>query len=103
MKTKKKAPMTWHKGLFLSAAVLATGYFLGSNIADVYTLIALKSEIRANEARLEEVSAQKEELETTKKNLTNPDYIEYLARGKYLVTKDGEQIFKFPAIEKSNE
>ena len=29
------------------------------------------------------------ELEKAKQNLTNPDYVEYIARGKYLVTKDG--------------
>ena len=38
-------------------------------------------------------------LEETKQKLTNPDYIEYIARGKYLVTKEGEQVFKFPSSE----
>ena len=33
----------------------------------------------------------------SKQNLTNPDYVEYIARGKYLVTKEGEQVFKFPS------
>ena len=36
-------------------------------------------------------------MEKAKQNLTNPDYVEYIARGKYLVTKEGEQVFKFPS------
>ena len=43
------------------------------------------------------IKQKKEELEKTKQNLTNPDYVEYIARGKYLVTKEGEQVFKFPS------
>ena len=44
-----------------------------------------------------ELSSKKKELEKAKQNLTNPDYVEYIARGKYLVTKEGEQVFKFPS------
>ena len=43
------------------------------------------------------LNSKKKELEKTKQNLTNPDYVEYIARGKYLVTKEGEQVFKFPS------
>lgn len=48
-----------------------------------------------NKKESQALDERKEELEETKENLENPDYIEYLARGKYLVTKDGEQVFKF--------
>ena len=49
------------------------------------------------EKEKKELSSKKKELEKAKQNLTNPDYVEYIARGKYLVTKEEEQVFKFPS------
>ena len=52
---------------------------------------------RMKKKEKKELSSKKKELEKAKQNLTNPDYVEYIARGKYLVTKEGEQVFKFPS------
>ena len=57
----------------------------------------LKSSIVQKKKEKKELSSKKKELEKAKQNLTNPDYVEYIARGKYLVTKEGEQVFKFPS------
>lgn len=57
----------------------------------------LKASISKKEQEKKALTSKKKELEKTKQNLTNPDYVEYIARGKYLVTKEGEQVFKFPS------
>ena len=80
----------------------ACGYFAISIVQDVGTFFSLKASISQNQKQLEEVKAEKDEMTSTKNNLTNPDYIEYLARGKYLVSQENEQIFKFPPIDKKS-
>lgn len=94
---KKKIPKLW-EGLLEIAMVASSGAFLiyGSN--DLMTYFNLKGEIQANSDLLEETRARQEELENTKKNLTNPDYLEFVARGRYHVSKQGEQVFVFPAL-----
>ena len=82
--------------------LLTIGTFSMSVIHDISTCLSLSQSIQSNEARRNELTKQKEDLETEKRNLSNPDYAEFVARGKYLVTKEGEQIFKFPAIDKNS-
>ena len=65
----------------------------------IYTTLSMKKSVKENEEKSLELDKKKEKLEEEKKNLSNPDYIEYIARGKYLVTKQGEQVFKFPSLE----
>lgn len=73
-----------------SLAVLATN--------DVFTYFQLRDDIEKNQAILEETSQTQQELEETRKNLTNPDYLEFVARGKYHVSRYGEQVFVFPNL-----
>lgn len=40
---------------------------------------------------------QKDDLSKEKQNLENPEYVKRFARGKYMVSKPGEQVFKLPA------
>lgn len=39
----------------------------------------------------------KDDLSKEKQNLENPEYVKRFARGKYMVSKPGEQVFKLPA------
>ncbi|EOS60245.1 hypothetical protein C815_01625 [Firmicutes bacterium M10-2] len=71
-------------------------YFGGQ---EIQTTFSLKGQIRENLKESAQLDEKKKELETTKENLSNPDYVEYIARGKYLVSKEGEQVFKFPSID----
>lgn len=54
---------------------------------DIGTRLHINQEVHANEKLLDELTSQQSELETTRKNLTNPDYLEMIARGKYHVSK----------------
>ena len=74
-------------------------FMMGSIYSDLSTTSSLKNQIDENEEIAKEVREENDRLTDTKEKLSNPDYIEYLARGKYLITKYGEQVFKFPSIE----
>lgn len=74
-------------------------FFLAMIYHDVNTTVDLKNQIEENEALKDSVLAEEKNLQDQKEKLTNPDYIEYLARGKYLITKWGEQVFKFPSVD----
>lgn len=57
----------------------------------------LTKEINDASATQEQLTKQKEELNTQKKNLNDTEYLIRYARAKYLATKDGgEQVFKLP-------
>ena len=40
-----------------------------------------------------EIEAERADLEEEKEKLQNPDYVKRYARGKLLVSQDGEQVF----------
>lgn len=87
------------QGFFYIVIIGLTGFFFWSAFTDISNYFQLTMQIQANTALQEETAAQKEELEQTKKNLTNPDYLEFVARGKYHVSKSGEQVFVFPTLD----
>lgn len=79
--------------------LLASGFLIFQGFKVIYTTYSIRNSIEENKEKSLELDEKKEKLEDEKKNLSNPDYIEYVARGKYLVTKQGEQVFKFPTLE----
>lgn len=68
-----------------------------NGLQDLKTMVDIQTSISKNQEDIQKLKEEQEDLEKTKQNLKNPDYIEYIARGKYLVTKEGEQVFKFPS------
>lgn len=84
--------------IVLSLVLIGFGVcFLIDSFKIVQTKNELKDSISEKKETKKSLVAKKKELEQEKKNYTNPEYIEYIARGKYLVTKDGEQVFVFPS------
>lgn len=103
-KRKNKRKMSNAMRLFLCALLIgATAFLTWSGLQDLKTTAEIKLSIEENRKKVKELNKIKSELEETKQKLTNPDYVEYIARGKYLVTKEGEQVFKFPSIEDKEE
>ncbi|WP_297969943.1 septum formation initiator family protein [uncultured Faecalibaculum sp.] len=70
---------------------------------DVRNLLEIRESIAANEEKSAQLDQRQSNLETARENLDNPDYVEYIARGRYLVTKEGEQVFKFPSLQEDGE
>ena len=43
------------------------------------------------------LESQQKDLKKRKENLEDPEYVKRYARGKFMVSKPGEQIFKLPS------
>lgn len=65
---------------------------------DVRTYQGLRESLGANRRLLAKTKEEEEQLELTKRNLTNPDYLEFVARGRYYASRPGEQVFVFPQL-----
>lgn len=88
----------------ISLGLLAGGAaFLWAGFGDVQNMLDIRAELARDHEKAAELDKRQQELEQVKENLDNPDYIEYIARGKYLVSKEGEQVFKFPSIGAEKE
>lgn len=101
MKHRKKTRKISNMTRFIICALLLgmTCFLTWSGIQDLKTTAEIRLSIQQNKKKTQELEEEKSDLEEKKQKLTNPDYIEYIARGKYLVTKEGEQVFKFPSSE----
>ena len=77
--------------------LVMSGFLIMGGIRQLAMTYELKASINQKQKEKKDLSTKKKELEKTKRNLTNPEYVEYIVRGKYLVTKEGEQVFKFPS------
>ena len=60
-------------------------------IYNVFNEVMTTRELQQNLAS--EIEAERADLEEEKEKLQNPDYVKRYARGKLLVSQDGEQVF----------
>ena len=79
---------------FLSLAAIFIACFL---IYAASSDLMMKDEITSSEEMIDSLENQKDDLSKEKQNLENPEYVKRFARGKYMVSKPGEQVFKLPA------
>lgn len=93
---KYKNPIT--TGAYYFSLLCITGFFTMGIARECKTYFDLKTEVLANQELRQETLELQQTLENEKKNLTNPDYLEFVARGKYHVSRDGEQVFVFPSL-----
>lgn len=89
----KKHPM---KILISLLAIGVSCYLIYAASTDVIVMLNLKQEISANNSEINKLSSQKKELSAQKEKLKDPEYVKRYARGKFLVIKKGEQVFKLP-------
>lgn len=87
--------------LFMVLAIFISCVLMFLAYEEVKVTLTLKKEISISESENLSLKEEKKDLEKKKKNLENPEYVARYARGKYMVSKPGEQIFKLPA--KSND
>ena len=96
---KKKSGLSNLKRVLICVVLfMASAFCITSGISKILTTIEINNSIEDDKQKSKELTEQLDELNEEKTNLTNPEYLEYLARGKYLVTKSGEQVFKFPSL-----
>ena len=81
------------------AMVAGIGYFvweISKEVGTTFTLLTDISEAKRELAELEE----EEKLLTQKKELLMDDnYVKVWARGEFLLTKQGEELYRLPAVE----
>lgn len=86
--------------LIVSLGLVCLGFFFAwTSIEEVLLTASLKKDISNYQAELEVLSEETQTLNKQIENLNNPDYVKRFAKGKYLVSKEGEQIFKLPSGE----
>lgn len=101
MANKEKVLKTKKRHLFKTfislVAIFVACFLIYAASSDLIMTMKLKEEISSSEDMINSLEQQKSELTKTKENLENPEYVKRFARGKYMVSKPGEQVFKLPA------
>lgn len=99
LKKKKKSPLAKVFTVVLSLLMLAgTGYFLWQISREVETTFTLLTDINDAKKELADLKAEQEHLMQQKEQLLDENYVKIWARGEYLITQEGEEIYKLPAI-----
>ena len=99
VKKKKKSPLATVFTVVLSLMMLAgTGYFLWQISREVETTFTLLTDISDAKKELADLKAEQEHLMQQKEQLLDENYVKIWARGEYLITQEGEEIYKLPAI-----
>lgn len=102
MKKKKKQKNSRIKNfIYGGLALLVCIFCLGTVVSDINRFLDLQTSIQASENEYAALKSQRDELLKTRNNLSNPDYLEHYGRGQFLVSKEGETIFKFRAIDRN--
>ncbi len=81
-------------------AVVLSCVFLLSVYSEIQTTMALKAQVEEARAQLETVQKENDYLVVQKEKLNDEDYIQSYARGKYSVSKEGEQVFYLSPLDK---
>ena len=91
------------KVLFISAFFIVLIYYLSFNLIDSLNKInSISKEKEELENRIASLVEEEKKLESDIQKLEDPTYIARYAREKYLYSKDGELIIRFPDEEESD-
>lgn len=91
---KKRHPI---RTFFSLAAILASCFLIWMAGSDFINTMNLRKEISDSKASISTLQTQEEQLTDEKQKLNDPTYVQRYARGKYMVSKPGEQVFKLPS------
>jgi len=96
VKKKKKGPSRFVR-ILISLVLLAGTVFMAMEIfketAITYTLTA---DIMDAEQQIRNLERERQNLINQKEKLEDENYIRNYARGEFMITRDGEQIFHLP-------
>ena len=70
---------------------------------EIKTTFSLLSDVSELQRELPQLEAEKESLKLQKEKLTDENYVSSVARGKYLITKENEQIYVLPPLTEGND
>lgn len=92
-KKKQQHPMKKFVSVFL---IMIAGFLTYVSAQEVLTTFQLQQDIAQTQAQLDDLADRQTQLEDLKVKFEDPEYVKQYARGKYLLSKDGETIFKYP-------
>lgn len=95
-KKKKSRKLTPFVKLVCFIVIGISCFFIYEVVKEVYTTVELRKELSDAEERYQEVLDENSYLTSEKEKLQDPDYVQSYARGNYMLSKDGEQIFYLP-------
>ncbi len=70
-----------------------SGYFLYQAGSDIVSTLKLTSQVKDSQKQIELLEEENKMLINQKNKLQDPEYIKSYARGAYMLSKNGEQIF----------
>ncbi|MDI9540729.1 MAG: septum formation initiator family protein [Bacillota bacterium] len=87
-------------GMVMIAAIVYMYLQMGKEIK---TTFSLHGDVKESEKEIAKLEAEKESLQMQKEKLTDENYVSSVARGKYLITKENEQIYVLPPLTEEND
>lgn len=99
-KKKQYHPMKKFFSVFL---VLIGGCFTYMSAKEIITTMQLRQEIQQTEAEIEALKTQQSKLEEQKEKFSDEEYVKRYARGRFLLSKDGETLYKLNDQESSSD
>lgn len=107
-KPKKEKKVTHRKkmsrrimaGVLSVLMISAIGYFVWQISKEVETTFTLLTDINEAKKELEDLKAEQQNLTQQKEQLLDDNYVKTWARGEFLITKEGEEIYRLPAQSK---
>ncbi len=80
--------------------IIAASFFLLVEVAkEIYTTVELRKQLAEVQEKYQEVQDESAYLLQEREKLTDPDYVQSYARGNYMLSREGEQIFYLPENE----
>ena len=103
-KTKKSKPLgKFIKFLISVLMIFVMIYMYYQMTKEIKTTFSLLRDVKESEKEIAKLEAEKESLELQKEKLTDENYVSSVARGKYLITKENEQIYVLPPLTEDND
>ncbi len=97
---KKKLSRRIMAGVLSVLMIGAIGYFVWQISKEVETTFTLLTDINEAKKELDELKAEQQKLTQQKEQLLDDNYVKTWARGEFLITKEGEEIYRLPAQDK---
>ena len=98
-KKKQKRKMTPFLRLICYLIIAASVFLLVEVAKEIYTTVELRKQLAEVQQKYQEVQDESAYLLQEREKLTDPDYVQSYARGNYMLSREGEQIFYLPANE----
>lgn len=100
VKRKKKKKLTPVVKLICFVIIGLSFYLIYLSFNEFVTMIELKSDLADVQEQLQQVQDENTYLTSQRDKLQDPDYVQSYARGNYMLTKEGENIYYLPGKDK---